>query len=156
MAIDLLDSKILSTLEKNSRLSTAEISKILKVPQTTIYYRMKRLEEEKVILRYTIDTNNEKVNKAIMSYVLVLFDTALMKQNNLSYQDLSNKLKSIDGVEEFAYISGQYDIIIKVTAANIKELNSVVLEKLRRVPGVLRSESLVVMDYFKSGIPTHL
>ena len=149
MTLDLIDSKLLRELEQDSRLSTAQLSKRIKIPQTTIYYRLRRLEKEKVILRYTLRTDYEKTGRAVMSYVLVLFDTAVMKQNNLTYADLAHRLKNIPGVEEFAYTSGQYDIIIRVTASTMKRLSSVVLEQLRRVPGVLRTESLVVMDYFE-------
>lgn len=149
MTLDVIDKKILHELELDSRLSTAQLSKRTKIPQTTIYYRLRRLEKEKVILRYTLRTDYEKTGRAVMSFVLVLFDTAIMKQNNLTYADLANRLKQIPGVEEFAYTSGQYDIIIRVTAGTIKELSRVVLEQLRRVPGVLRTESLVVMDFFE-------
>ncbi len=146
--MDKIDLQILRELEKDSRLSTSKLAKRTGIPQTTIHYRIRKLNDEKVITKYTIEVNPEKVGKAVMAYVLVLFDTNVMKGKKLTYEDVATAIRSIAGVEEFAYTTGQFDIIIKVTAGSMKELSNLVLEKLRKIPGVLRSESVVVMDYF--------
>ncbi len=143
-----MDEIILTELEKDSRLSTSKISKLTGIPQTTIHYRIKKLVEEKVITKYTIQVDPGKIGRNVMAYVLVLFDTNAMKGKKLTYDDVATAIRHIPGVEEFAYTTGQFDIIIKVTAGNMKELSNIVLEKLRKIPGVLRSESVVVMDYF--------
>lgn len=148
--IDSVDQKILQELQQDARLSSAQLAKRTKIPQTTVHYRLRRMEKEKIIKGYTVKIDYEKIGRAVMGYVLVLFDTAVMKQNHLTYANLAQRLQRIPGVEDFAYTSGQYDIIIRVTASTIKELSSVVLEQLRLVPGVLRTESLMVMDYFEA------
>ena len=146
--MDKTDGKILEELERDSRLSTSKIAKRTGIPQTTIHYRIRKLIKEKVITKYTILVNPEKVGKNVMAYILVLFDTHTMKEKKLSYADIAAAIRNIPGVEEFAYTAGQYDIIIKVTAGSMNQLSTIVLEKLRKIPGVLRSESVVVMDYF--------
>ena len=145
--MDKVDKDILRELERDSRLSTNKIAKHTGIPQTTVHYRIKKLVEKKVITKYTIHVDPEKVGKPVMAYVLVLFDTNAMKGKKLTYEQVAAAIRNIQGVEEFAYTTGQFDIIIKVTAGNMKELSKVVLEKLRKIPGVLRSESVVVMDY---------
>lgn len=147
--MDDIDQKIILELEKDSRVSTSKIAKRTGIPQTTVHYRIKKLVEEKVIERYTVILNPEKIGKSILAYVLVLYDTQAMKDSNYRYEETANGIKAIPGVEEFAYTTGQYDIILKVTAGSVKELSSVVLERLRKIPGVLRTETLVVMNYFR-------
>lgn len=147
--LDDIDKKILMELKKDSRLSTSRIAKLTGIPQTTVHYRIKNLLKEKVISQYTIKVNPEKVGKKVMAYILVLFDTNTMKKEKLTYNDVANAIRNITGVEEFAYTTGQYDIIIKVMTENMKEMSNAVLEKLRKIPGVLRSESIVVMDFFE-------
>ncbi len=146
--MDEIDQKILTELEKDSRQSTARINKTTGIPQTTVHYRIKKLVANKVIEKYTIRINPEKVGKLVVAYILVLYDTTAMKKQNYNYNDTANGIKTIPGVEEFSYTTGQYDIIIKVTAASMKELSKVVLEQLRKIPGVLRTETMVVMEHY--------
>lgn len=151
--MDTIDQKILSELEKDSRLSTNKLAKRTGIPQTTIHHRIKKLLAEGVITRYTIITDLSKVGRPVMAYVLVLFDTTTMKEKKWTYESIAESIGRIPGVEEFAYTTGRYDIIIKVTAGSMKELSSIVLDKLRKIPGVSRTESVVVMDYFGKALP---
>ncbi len=147
--IDKTDEKILGELEQDSRLSTAKIAKRTGIPQTTVHHRIKKLVAQGIITKYTIKTDLRKVGKNVMAFVLVLFDTTQMKEQRWDYESLAESIRKIPGVEEFAYTTGRYDIIIKVVTGSMKELSSIVLERLRKIPGVSRTESVVVMDYFE-------
>lgn len=154
--LDEWDAKILAALETDSRLSTAKISKKTGIPQTTVHHRIRKLVAEGVITHYTITVDPQKVGKNVLAYVLVLFDTTTMKEKKWTYESIAKSIRTIPGVEEFAYTTGRYDIIIKVTAKNMKELSAIVLEQLRKIPGVSRTESVVVMDYFPKLLPKPL
>ncbi len=147
--MDEIDQKIVVELENDSRLSTSKIAKRTGLAQTTVHYRIKRLVNDKVIKKYTVVIDSEKAGRPVMAYVLVLYDTVAMKEKNYKYEDTAKGIRNIPGVQEFAYTAGQYDIIIRVTAGSMKELSNVVLGQLRRIPGVLRTETIVVMDYFE-------
>lgn len=148
MPLDATDREIIAELEKDSRLSSASLSKRTGIPQTTIHYRIRKLLTDKVIAKYTILLNHEKIGRPVMAYVLVQFDTNKMAEKKLTYEELAKGIRGIAGVEEFAYTTGQYDIVLRVTAESMKALSKVVLEKLRNIPGVSRTESFIVMDYF--------
>ena len=150
--MDNIDNKILTELGRDSRQSTSKIARKTGIPQTTVHFRIKKMVAEEVIEKYTILLNREKIGKSVMAFVLVLYDTNAMKQKNYRYEDTANGIRNIPGVEEFAYTTGQYDIVIKVTARSMKELSSVVLEQLRRIPGVFRTETIVVLDHFSNNI----
>ena len=53
MKLDYYDKKILFELDKNSRITTSSIAKQIRKSKQFVDYRIKRLEEEKVILGYT-------------------------------------------------------------------------------------------------------
>jgi Lrp/AsnC family leucine-responsive transcriptional regulator len=57
------DLKILKMLSKNARISTVEMSDILKIPPRTISYRIKRLEDKKIILAYRMNLDVSKIGK---------------------------------------------------------------------------------------------
>ena len=58
--VDDKDRKILDLLKENSKLSTSKISKKLNLPITTVFHRMKKLEKNGVIKKYTIDIDEIK------------------------------------------------------------------------------------------------
>jgi DNA-binding Lrp family transcriptional regulator len=76
--IDVVDELILSTLSKNSRQDTAEIWDYLRdhgynLSEDEIDSRITKLEEERVISRYTISIDTKKVTRRIIRVALVRF-----------------------------------------------------------------------------------
>lgn len=76
--IDVIDELILSTLSKNSRQDTIEIWDYLRdhgynLSEDEIESRISRLEEEKVISRYTISIDSAKIKRRIIRVALVRF-----------------------------------------------------------------------------------
>ena len=149
--LDNTDKRILEELKKDSRLSTGKISKKIGTPQTTIHHRIRKLIKKGIITKYTINIDKQKIGKNISAFVLVLFDTTIMKKENWDYEKLTADISKIEGIEEFAYTTGRYDIIIKVNSESMKELSDVILEKLRKIPGVSRTESIMIMKDFENG-----
>lgn len=149
MSIDALDKKIIGELLEDSSLSTGALAKKTGIAQTTIHYRLKKMKDSGVIRKYTLQLDYEKMGLPVMAYILVLFDTITMKNQKLTYEAVADSLKRISEVEEFAYTTGQYDIILRVTAESMRKLSGVILEKLRKIPGVLRTETIMVMNYFE-------
>ena len=75
---DVIDESILSTLSKNSKQDTVEISGVLmdhgyNLTEDEIESRITRLEEEKVISRYTISIDSTKIKRRIIRVALVRF-----------------------------------------------------------------------------------
>lgn len=68
---DVLDLKILDKLEKNSRLSFAEIGRIIGLSPSATRERVQRLENAGVIARYGIEVNNRLLGYDIEAFILV-------------------------------------------------------------------------------------
>ena len=64
------DYKILALLEENARLTTGEIAKELDIPQTTVHNRIKKMKQNKVIKRFTIDLNRKMIGRGLVAYIL--------------------------------------------------------------------------------------
>lgn len=141
---DQIDWKILDTLKENSRLSTSKISKKTGIPITTVFNRMKKLEKEKVIKNYTINLDQKKLGKSILAYILIDYNRTTETPGGLT-----KKILSIPGVEHAGFVTGRVDAIIMVRADNIDFLNNKVIDKIRQIPGILRSETFVVLEEVK-------
>jgi len=148
MKIDQKDLKIIELLKENSKLSTYDIAKKTLMPVTTIHNRIKKLEKEKVIEGYTVKLDYKKLGKIISAYILVKFDINSMLTKKMSYEDLAREIKKTGIVEDLVYTTGQRDIIIKVRTADMEEINNYLLEHLRKIPGVMTSDTYIVLQEF--------
>ncbi len=144
--MDEKDEKILKLLRENSKLTSQQISKKTLVPITTVHNRIKNLEKNGIIKRYTLEVDSRKIGKAIAAYILVTVDYKLLQQLKISQYELTKKLKYCPEVEEAAMITGASDIIIKARVKDMEELNEFVTVELRNIKGVEKTQTAVILN----------
>ena len=144
--MDEKDEKVLKLLRENSKLTTHKISKRLLIPITTVHNRIKKLEKEGIIKRYTVELDNKKLGKNIAAYIHIVVDYKLLKEIKMSQQDLARKLKHYEFVEEAAMVTGGTDIIIKVRVKDIDELDDFVTKKLRNIDGIEKTQTMIILN----------
>ena len=144
--MDEKDEKILELLRENSKLTTRQISKKILMPITTIHNRIKKLEKDGIIKRYTLDVDNKKLGKDIAAYVNIVVDYKLLKEKKVSQHELTAKLKHHELVEEAAMTTGSTDIILKVRVRSINELSNFVTKYLRNIEGIEKTQTIVILN----------
>jgi DNA-binding Lrp family transcriptional regulator len=143
--MDEKDEKIIKILEENAKLSTQEISKRTLIPITTVHNRIKKLEKEGVIKGYTVNLDYEKIGKKLSAYTLISVDYQLLKQAKMTQEDLANKLSAYEPVEEVALVTGSVDLVLKLRAKDMKEMDHFLTGKLRENKGVGPTQTLMVL-----------
>ncbi|RLG79818.1 MAG: Lrp/AsnC family transcriptional regulator [Thermoprotei archaeon] len=74
----------------------------------------------------------------VKAYVLLVVTTGREK-------DVLREVKRIGGVSEASVVYGDYDLIAKVEAPNLRDLNKIVM-KIRSLNSVVRSSTLISVD----------
>lgn len=69
--LDDLSLRILSLLQKNSRMSFTEIGKEVCLSSSTVAERVKRLEDQGIIEGYTVRLNHEALGFGIMAVMKI-------------------------------------------------------------------------------------
>lgn len=137
--------KILEVLTENGRMSAPEISKKVKIPSRTVLERIKSLEDEGVILQYTIRPDYKKIGKGLTSFILLEFDDAYMKKEKITQRDIAEKIaKRFPFITNVGAITGDSDLIFQVRTKDVDALNRL-HDQLRYVEGILRTKTLVVL-----------
>ncbi len=144
--MDEKDEKIIKLLKENCKSTTQQISKKILMPVTTVHNRIKKLEKEGIIKKYTIELDNKKIGKNIAAYVNIVVDYKLLKEIKMPQHDLAKKLKQNEMVEESAMVTGGTDIIIKVRVRDIGELDNFVTKYLRNINGIEKTQTMVVLN----------
>jgi len=129
--VDEKDMYILETLEKNARTSFTSIAEFLKLSETAIRKRIKKLEKNGIIFGYRAKVNYKKLgysNKIIMGV-----DTT---PNH--YFQVINELKMFDEVKDLTTSSGDHMIMFDVWVKDMVELNDI-LDRVNSIEGVTKS-----------------
>src|SRR3989344_5339432 len=112
--MDEKDKIIINLLLDNSKLSSQTISKKTGIPLTTVYHRIKKLEKEGIIEKYTIKINPQKIGKNLSAYILAAYNLSQHAADGRSSSKIITPLKNIPQITEVSFITGSYDMIIKV------------------------------------------
>jgi len=116
--MDEIDSRIIHSLIQNSRITLSQMSKDIDVPDATISNRLKKLEKD-VIKQYTLILDYDKIDLKITAIIII-------QSESEKHKDVERELSSLDEVSEVYSISGEYDILIKVWARSLDELNNII------------------------------
>ena len=140
------DSKILALLKENSRMTTKEMSKELEMPQTTIHNRIKRLTQNGIIKRFTIEIDGKKIGKGLDAYILCTVSYRSTRGEKINQIEVAQTIKELPEVEEVSIVTGDNDMIVKVAVKDVDALNDFVIFSLRDIEGVERTVTSVVLS----------
>jgi Lrp/AsnC family transcriptional regulator for asnA, asnC and gidA len=59
------------------------------------------------------------------------------------------ELKKIDEVTEVYSIAGEYDILIKICVSDVKKLGEIIPEKIQKILGIRRTNTLLTFETHK-------
>jgi Lrp/AsnC family leucine-responsive transcriptional regulator len=143
--LDEKDEKILTELLRDGRKSVVEISNTLGIPRATVQERLKKMVDSGVIRRFTAIPDYSKIGKHVTALVFVSFRS----EEKVSQRGLAEEISRIPGVYEVSVISGEWDIMLKVRARSVEEIGSLVVDRLRMMKGVEKTETCVVFQTIK-------
>jgi Lrp/AsnC family transcriptional regulator for asnA, asnC and gidA len=119
------------------------MSEDIDVPDATISHRLKRLERE-VIKGYTVILDPDKVGLEMTAIIIIQTETEKHSAVKLA-------LSKLDEVSEVYSVSGEYDLLTKLWAHNMEELNQIINTKIRSIDGVDDLTEMIVMERVKEG-----
>lgn len=145
-SLDEKDYRILMLLQENSRLTTKEMSKQLDIPQTTIHNRIKRLKQNGIIKRFTVELDRKRIGKGLVAYILCTVSYRTKRGNKINQYKVAQLIERLPEVEEVSIVTGDIDLIVKVALKDVDELNDFVVFMLRDIEGVEKTKTSVVLS----------
>ncbi len=116
--MDSIDKKILFILQRNSDLPLTEIARRVGLSSTPCWNRIKKLEEEGVIIEKTVILDKEKLSLPITVFLMI----TVRNHNEIWIKKFKEILKKYNNILEAHRITGsQADYIIKIVAESINE-----------------------------------
>ena len=143
--LDEFDRKILLALIENARASNVQIADKIGLSEAPCSRRIRRLETEGVIERYSAQLNPEAVGIGFVAFVTLVLDYVTASTAERFYQEI----RAIPEVMSCYIVSGGYDAMLHVAAADSRAYSDIVFNRLRRIPGVKDVRSSFVMRTIK-------
>lgn len=144
--LDSKDKKIIGQLQNNCRQTIQEIAKATKLPRDVVVYRIKKMEEQKVIRAHHTMLNPQKLGYPL--YVYALFSCFNIKPEEET--KFINYLKSHKQIIYVAKNSGKYDFTIGVCAKDYMDFDNIIRDIRQKFSDVIKDiESLPTVQEYK-------
>ena len=139
--LDLIDLKIIEELRNNSRVSFSDISQRIDKTEATVRRRVKKLLEDGVITRFTIDYDIES-KQGISATIKAVPDFKDIKR-------IIKQLASIDEIKNIWRLSGDCGLLMKVDISSIEKFNPLIEDKISQIQGIKIIETCFITDIIK-------
>jgi Lrp/AsnC family leucine-responsive transcriptional regulator len=146
--LDVIDRKIVDALQAEGRLPIVDLADKVGLSPTPCQRRVKRLEEEGLIVRYAA-----LVSPAAMGFGLqALVEVTLEDHSEKTVEAFEAAIRARQEVVACYAVTGDMDFLLHVFATDLASFSDFALKALLRMPGVKGTRSSFIMQAIKSDL----
>ncbi len=150
LKLDEKDSAILTLIQKDSKLTAKQISKRVGSPITTVFARIKRMEELGIVREYRAIVAPEKLGAGTTAFILASVSYRAKPDDlPVSQRAVAAEVAKFPEVQEVHIITGDWDLLIKLRAENVDVIGKFVVDKLRLIRGLEKALTCMVFETVK-------
>lgn len=142
---DKFDLAILRELLVDSRRTLQEIGQAVQLSPTTCWSRIKRMEAEGVIRKYSIELDRARLGWQDT----VIVQLTLASHTDETLYEFGQALARIPEVLDAYLVSGDYDYFIRIAVRDTRDYERLLREQLYKIPGIRHSKSSFVLRVLK-------
>lgn len=142
--MDSLDEELIANVDSGTIKYTA-LAKKLNQPLSTIHFRMKRLEKEKIIKNFKGEIDWKKAGFGFTAFVLITVDTSLLRDLKKTQDDLLKDLLKILYIREGYVVTGEGDLFVKVIARDSEHFKEIALDYIQSNEGIVKTNTMIVL-----------
>jgi len=144
--MDQLDKKILTYLQRDSKITTKELSVHMSLSSTAIYERVRKMERKGVIEGYSI-----RLNKEMVDLGFVVFCQIKLKEHRHEYLvKFEKEVIRFTEVLECYNVSGDYDYLLKITVKDMEQYHKFLNDKLTYLDHIGSAHSTFIINEVKN------
>lgn len=143
----MLDEKsleILKILQEKARIPNTEVSREVGLAPSAVLERIRKMENQGIIDGYEVRLNPERFSRNQIAFLVIDYDS------NKDHEGIVGKdLAKIDEIQEVHYLAGKDCYLVKMRVADLKELNTVLRQKILGITGVTATHTFPVLETYK-------
>ena len=143
--------EILKILDRNSRVSAADIASMLGADEEVVQFEIAQMEAEQVICGYPTLINWEKTDS---EKVTALIEVKVTPQRGQGFDRIAKRIYQYEEVDAVYLMSGGFDLTVIIEGKNIREVAQFVSDKLAPMDAVISTATHFVLKKYKEhGMP---
>ncbi len=138
--IDAIDRKILKFLAKNARMPFLEIARECGISGAAIHQRFRKLDEAGIIRGSGINIDPATLGFSVCAIIGIRVSDPTMSTQTVQH------LRNIREIVECHFITGKYNILIKLYCTDNEHLMHTIFESILKVPGISETETFISLN----------
>ena len=138
--------KILTFIEKNSRVELKELAVLLGMSEADVANELEAMEEEGIICGYHTLIDWDKVTTERINAVI---EVRVTPQRGRGFDSIAERIYKYPEVESVYLMSGGYDLLVMLEGKTLREVSSFVSEKLSTQESVLSTATHFILKKYK-------
>ena len=143
--LDKKDSILLNHLQKNARLTNAELGKLVNLSPSGVQKRLRKLEENGVVEKYLTVLNRKRLGYDLLAFVKVI----IQGHTTELIQEFDQATREMPEVLESHRIIGDADYLLKVVVRDREQLDFFLMKRLLVLDSVERVSTYMVLKEVK-------
>ena len=139
-------NKLISLLEENSRLTNAQLAVMLGISEDEVADQIRQYEEEGVLVAYTAVVDQERLDK---DYVEAYIELKVTPKRDHGFDEIAARVAAYDEVKDVYLMSGGYDLAVRVTGTNFKDIALFVARRLSTLESVESTTTHFLLKRYK-------
>jgi Lrp/AsnC family leucine-responsive transcriptional regulator len=138
--LDEIDYRLIDLLQTDDRTPVAELGKTLGVAPSTLNDRIRRLVKLGVISGFHARVDPDKIGLDLLAFVFVGWSDPGTEAQFL------DAMRAAPEVMEVHHVTGAWNYLMKVRLRTTRDLEGFFADVVKQVPGVTRTETLIVLS----------
>ena len=138
--------KILTFIEKNSRIDLKELAVVLGVEEAAVMNELVAMEKENIICGYHTLINWDKAG---VEKVSALIEVRVTPQRGMGFDKVAERIYNYPEVNSVYLISGSFDLLVTIEGKSLREVSQFVSEKLSALDSVLSTQTNFILKKYK-------
>jgi Lrp/AsnC family leucine-responsive transcriptional regulator len=148
--LDEKDLAILAVIQENSQLTAKQIAKKINAPLTTVFAKMKRMQDQGIIRGYRAIVSPEKLGAGTSAFILASVSYRSKADGApVSQRTVAEEIAKFSEVQEVHIITGDWDLLVKLRAESVDAIGKFVVDKLRLISGLEKTLTCMVFETVK-------
>ena len=138
--------KILTSIEKNSRIDLKELAIMLGVEEAVVMNELEQMEAEHIICGYHTIIDWDKVG---MEKVTAMIEVRVTPQRGMGFDKVAERIYNYPEVNSVYLISGGFDFMVTLEGKSLREVSQFVSEKLSTLDAILSTKTNFILKKYK-------
>jgi DNA-binding Lrp family transcriptional regulator len=139
--MDDIDRQLIALLRADARMSAAAMAAKLGVSRGTVMNRIRKLEDEQIVVGYTVRLRPDAEPQQIRAWM------GVRVEGNQTRAVIANLLGE-PGVATLHDTNGRWDLLAELRAGSMSELSQV-LERVRLIKGIAHTETSILLATYR-------